>query len=263
MAYQGYNFIYDGIPSQAYGLRIVSFESSSYRHVGGSAMELVTDRAARSLRTKILHSVPSEPLEFEMEIACENSLSMAQSLYVKNWLFGHLGYKKLQILREDMMDYYFNCILNNPEDIQINGNNGWKFTVICDAGGAWENPRTFHYNIDNTDGPTTIIINNCSNNHDYTYPDVSFKVSKDGNVSIKNMDDNGRVFSFIELTADEEININGETKIITSTGASTKTNRLGNFNKNFLRLVPGTNKLIVEGISSLEITTHNFRRIGG
>lgn len=256
MAYQGYNFIYDGIPSQAYGLRIVSFESSSYRYAGGSSMELITDRAARSLRTKILQSVPSEPLKFDMEIACENHLSMAQSLYVKNWLFGHLGYKKLQILREDMMDYYFNCIFNDPEDIQINGNNGWKFTVICDAGGAWENPRAFHYE----DNPATVIINNRSNNHDYTYPDVSFVVSADGaDVSIVNKDDNGREFKFTGLNADEKITIDGETKIIKSDNA----NRLSNFNKNFLRLVQGTNNLEISGISSLDITIHNFRRLGG
>lgn len=259
MAYQGYNFIFDGVPSQTYGLRIVSFESASYRYDGGSSMEFITDRATRSLRTKILGATPSKPLEFELEVMCEYKLSTAQSVLVKDWLFGHLNYKKLQIMQEDLSGYYFNCVLNNPEDIQINGNNGWKFKVICDAGGAWEKPRTLHF-VPTSGG--TIVVNNQSGNNDYTYPSVSFTLaSNETSIALINQSDNNRQFSFTGLTGGETITIEGDTKIVHS---SLGANRLGNFNKKFLRLVRGANIIKVDGnLSSLDITIENFRRLGG
>lgn len=259
MAYQGYSFIFDGIPSQTYGLRIVSFESSSYRYEGGSSMELVRSRSARGLKTKILGATPSNPLEFELEVMCEYELGTVQTMVVKDWLFGHLKYKKLQIMREDLSGYYFNCILNNPEDIQINGNNGWKFTVVCDAGGAWENPQTIHF--EPTD-ESIIMINNTSGNNDYTYPSVEFTLAESGaDFALINQSDDNREFAFTGLTGGETITISGETKIVRS---SLGANRLGNFNKKFLRLIRGVNIVKVVGdISSLDITITNFRRLGG
>lgn len=278
MAYQGYQFIFDGIPSQTYGLRIVSFESASYRYSGGSAMELITSKASRSLKTKILGSYPDKPLEFELEVICERELSITQATAIKSWLFGHFRYKKLQIFKDDLAGCYFNCILNNPEDININGYNGWKFTVICDAGGAWENPRTFHFAFEspdqgetveygetpdeNQETTTTITIYNQSENNDYTYPSVSFVAQgNDGKASIKNLSDNEREFYFTGLSGGEAITIDGHTKIIKT--SSEGVNRLPDFNKKFLRLVRGANQLEVSGISSLDITIENFRRLGG
>lgn len=259
MAYQGYSFIFDGVPSQTYGLRIVSFESASYRYEGGSSMEIVRSKAARSLKTKILSATPANPLEFEIEVMCEYELSTAQAVLVKDWLFGHLEYKTFQIMREDLSGYYFNCLFNDPEDIQINGNNGWKFKVICDAGGAWEKPRTLHF-VPTSGG--TIVVNNQSGNNDYTYPSVSFTLANDATeVVLTNESDNSRQFSFTGLTGGETITIDGDTKIIRS---SLGANRLGNFNKKFLRLVRGANIIKVDGnLSSLDITIENFRRLGG
>lgn len=223
-------------------------------------MEYVTDRAVRSLKTKFLSSIPSQILEFDLEIVCENEINLFQANMIKSWLFGQITPKKLFIINNELSNVYFNCLLNNPEDIQINGNNGWKFTVVCDAGGAWELPKTTAF----TPGPvdSAITINNLSGNNDYTYPTVKFTLSEnETDFSIKNTSDNNRTFLFSGLSGGETISIDGDTKIITS---SISVNRLGNFNKNFLRLKRGANHLVCNGsISSLEITTQNFRRLGG
>ena len=221
-------------------------------------MEITTDRAARSLRSRIMSVTPAKPLEFDLEIVCEYQLSTAQALLVKDWLFGHINYKRLQIMREDLGGCYFNCLLNNPEDIQINGNNGWKFTVVCDAGGAWEFPKTTRF------FPTNggvIVINNPSGNNDYTYPDVSFKMNADGDFAIKNQTDDNRLFSFEGLLSNEVVTVNGESKVISS---DLGIRRLSNFNKKFLRLKRGQNVLTCTGnVEYLDITIQNFRRLGG
>ena len=259
MAYQGYNFIYDGVGSWLYGLRICWFDSDEWRYTGGSAMEYTTDKAARSLKTVYLNAVPGDVLEFDLEVICEREMNTVQAQVVKDWLFGQITPKKLQVFRKDLQDVYFTCLLNEPEDSQSNGNNGWKFTVVCNAGGAWETPRAYTYTPTNGQA---ITLYNKSGNNDYTYPDVSFTLGNGSTTfSIKNESDNNRLFSFEGLTGGEVISIDGGTKIITS---SLGANRLPNFNKNFLRLKRGANKLVCTGaVDNLTITIENFRRLGG
>ena len=62
MAYEGLQFIYDGIPSQRYGLMFAFFDSADYKHVGGSENDLIVDKATRSLRHVLLASTPADPL---------------------------------------------------------------------------------------------------------------------------------------------------------------------------------------------------------
>lgn len=223
-------------------------------------MELITDRATRSMRNNLIGTVPSGVLEFELEVMCEHEVSSFQSHMIKSWLFGQLKYKKLFILNGDMNDVYFNCILNDPEDIQINGNNGWKFTVICDSGGAWELPKTKKYMPNAVNGK--IIFNNTSGSNDYYYPDIKFVLGQlETGFTIVNQSDSNRAFTFSGLSGGETISIDGETKMITS---SLNLNRLSKFNKNYFRLVRGVNVLICTGqIDYVEITTQNFRRMGG
>lgn len=259
-AYQGYDFIFDGTPSRLYGLRICIFDGDEWRFTGGSEMDYTTDRAARSLRTIYLAAVPSEVLEFDLEVICERELNTQQVEAVKSWLFGHIEPKKLQIMRSDLHDVYFNCLLNEPEDIEIDGYNGWKFTVVCDAGGAWEEPKSYSYTPAATNG--RIVFQNKSGNNDYTYPSISFTLGAQATeFSITNESDNNRVCKFTGLTGGETITVDGETKIITS---SLGVARLSCFNKNFLRLRRGMNVLVCNGdVANLTITVQNFRRMGG
>lgn len=260
LAYEGYYFIFDGISSKIYGLRLCAFESGDYRYPGGSSMSFETDKAPRSLKTKILGAFPSDVLNFDIEMFFEddkNPTTLFQEHMIKSWLFGQLGYKRLCILNDELSDVYFNCVLNDPEDIKINGNNGFKCTVVCDSGGAWEFPRTKRYS---PISGSTIIINNISGNNDYMYPTISFS-SKGGSFSITNNTDNNRVFEFTNLVSDEVITVNGDTKAITS---SQGISRIKNFNKNYFRLLRGANSIEFAGdINWIDITTQNFRRLGG
>jgi phage-related protein len=259
MAYQGYSFIWDGTPSSLYGLKICSWDSSPTDYNGGSEMDLIEDQAPRSLKRYLLGALPNKPLEFEMAIYSEQPIADYKAQVIKKWLFGHPNkYRKLFIVKESVKDLYYECYLNSPQDKMINGYNGWTFTVHCNAGGAWENERTDRFTPTNG-GIITFV--NTSGNNDYMYPIVSFKMSSNGSFSITNSSDNGRIFQFTGLLANEVITCNGETGVITS---SNNARRFANFNKNYLRFVTGINQLTCSGnIEYIEFTYSNFRRLGG
>lgn len=260
MAYQGYSFIWDGTPSSVYGLKICSWDSTPTDYNGGSSMELIEDQAPRSLKKYLLGAFPSKPLEFEMAIYSEEPMPDYKTQMIKKWLFGYPDkYRKLFIIKEGLSDVFYECYLNDPQDKIINGNNGWTFTVHCNAGGAWENERTQRYTP--TDGGT-ITFNNTSGSNDYMYPTVKFKMSAAGGFSIENSSDNDRTMAFTDLSANEIITVNGETGVVESSNPAA--HRFGNFNKKYLRLVSGVNSLVCTGsVAYVEIIYSNFRRLGG
>lgn len=260
MAYQGYSFIWDGTPSSLFGLKICSWDSSPVDYSGGSEMELIEDQAPHSLKKYLLGAFPNKPLEFEMAVYSEEPIADYKAQVIKKWLFGYPSkYRKLFIIKEGIKDVFYECYLNAPQDKIINGNNGWTFTVHCNAGGAWENERTARYTPANG---ATITFNNVSGSNDYMYPKVKFKMSSAGAFSITNANDSNRVFQFTDLTANEIITCDGETGVITSDNAAA--HRFSNFNKKYLRFVSGINALTCTGsVEYVEFIYNNFRRLGG
>jgi phage-related protein len=72
-------------------------------------------------------------------------------------------------------------------------------------------------------------------------------------VSITNLDDSNRVFSFTGVSPNEVLTVNNSLQTISS---STGLIRLSYFNKHFLRLVPGVNRLRIQGnVGSVAMTT--------
>lgn len=247
------------MPSQRYGVKLCAFESASWRYTGGSTSTVKTEKAPRSLKYVIQDVDQTGVLTFDLELVSDRPLNSYEVNVLHSWLFGKSGYRKLNIQAPDYSGFYFNCYMNSPEDYYIqDGFNGMKFNVVCDAPGAWEEPKIFSFKP--ADG-STIIINNTSASNDYVYPIVEFTLSSGTEFAITNMtDDENRPFSFSGLTSGEMCAVNGETGEITS---SLGLNRVGCFNKKFLRLLPGRNELKCAGsVSSLKIMYANFVRLG-
>lgn len=181
---------------------------------------------------------------------------------VEKWLFGRMEPCKLQIMQPDLQNIYFNCRLINPK-LQYIGNKcyGFTCTVQCDAPWAWQVERTYSF----VSFEEAIRHYNDSDNTDYTYPRLWFKmkptIMEMGEVSLINETDNNREFRFTGLAANEEITVDCERQIITS---STGLLRSENFNKKFFRLVSGLNVLHIGGeASGLRMTYSNARKVGG
>lgn len=260
MAYEGLQFIYDGIPSQRYGLMFAFFDSADYKHVGGSENDLIVDKATRSLRHVLLASTPADPLEYDIEVVATRPLQPYEVNTVHNWLCGQMTFKKLTIQAPQYAGMHFNCVFNEPDDYYIRaGTNGFNLTMTCDAGGAWSDAKTATYTPE--DGGI-VIFNNQSASFDYLYPTVTFTLDGGTDFSIINTTDSTtREFKFTDLTDGETITVNGQTGQITSSLGNT---RVDKFNKHYLRLMHGINNLKCIGkVSSLKFTYEKFIRIGG
>ncbi len=266
MEFSAYDFIYDGISSEEFCLKIINIgDSTGVQSLnGGSGIELVEDKVRR-VPTPYLYGVEKAPvLTFSLTFGVlqREPLDATDRRAISNAFFGKQNYKWLDILQEDLMDVRFRCILSNPRNVFISGAQ-YAFTcdVICDAPWGWSYNETYSYSLDS--GYSEIVFNNTSDDNGYYYPKLRIKPSNVSNdFSIKNVTDGGREFKFSDLHPNgiEEISVDNAKKIITSTNG---TNRLINFNNMWLRFRQGENTLQISGFGNLEITCMFPRRVGG
>lgn len=255
MAFYASNFVYDGTISSEYGLHISTLSDSGGAGTGGN-VKLFTQEIYRRPKMYLFGVQQTPVLVLPVTITVPTELSATESSVISRWLFGQMGYKKLQILQPDMMYVYFNCIFTEPQVIRY-GNiiRGYNANITCDSPFAWEYPKTEsrEYGIENYIVDDTFVINNISDNPDYTYPTVGFRMNRfGGNLTITNATDNNRVFEFTGLSANERITVDNDLQTVTSSVRGA--NRLPNFtNYNWLRYVPNINNLIIQG---------NIRSIG-
>lgn len=255
-------FLFNNVLSTDYGLYIIDFNGGGIKNNnGGDSTELITDTIYRRNTPFFYGTTQSGQLQFELTFGSFEPLNKIQVAKIQKWLFGKKDYSKLQILQCDLDNVYFNCFLLNPQTTNI-GNIDYAFTctVQCDSPWAWEFPKNSLFSSASFESNVTFY--NDSDNTDYMYPKNQFTL--DGlttSLKVINESDNNRVFEITGLLPNETITIDNDLQIITS---STGLNRLGNFNKNWFRLVSGVNKLkITGGLSSSIMTYQNARKVGG
>lgn len=259
MAFQACDFIYDGVPSEKYNLKIGYFTEGVIDYSSGANVEIIEDKVRRNPVPYFYGTEITPPLSFEMTIFSEEELDSYDRQAINQWLFGRQEYKYLQIDQKDLEGTFFKCLLLDPKTTYI-GNVAYaqKFTVRCNAPWGWSDEKNDTYSL--TSSPTSINYINFSDNDQYLYPDVSFTTDiSTTSFSITNNSDNGRIFSFTGISGSETINVTGG-KIITS---STSNNRLNNFNLKWFRLTTGLNQLSVSGKGSLTITSRFPMKVGG
>lgn len=263
MAFYAKSFIYDSIPSLNYGLSISTLSDSDSNHMGAN-VELLTQNVYRKPKVYLLGVQQTPVMTIPITITVSEELDASEASAVSRWLFGQMSYKKLQILQPDMQYIYFNCIFTEPEVLRV-GNviRGYNSNIICDSPFAWEyaNNIIYRFSEENYSITKKITINNTSENSDYTYPIIKFKINKfGGSISAKNASDNYRNFAFTGLSPDEEITVDNDLQIITS---STGLNRLPNFTYyKWFRFKPKANSIILTGnISYFSYTNQIARKI--
>ena len=109
-------------------------------------------------------------------------------------------------------------------------------TMECNSPYAYS--PSYIYTWDYSNCKSNIIeIENLSNVKKYYYPEIEIEMVDDTNVEIKNLSNAGEVFKIGILKQGEIIYIDNNMQRIESNLSNTY--RLGNFNKNWLRLVKG------------------------
>ncbi len=259
-----YDFLFDNVPSQTYNIQIANFDGGGlFSGVGAPDASIHSQKVYRQDKEYYFGRSLDTVLEFPISFASKNVLSGMDRALISKWLFGRSGYKKFQIIQDDLNGAWFNCMFINPTPLYVgNINRGFTARCKCDSPYAYSPLRT----VSRTFSGNNIItydftIYNDSDNDDYLYPNISFELNTVGNsFSMVNSDDDDREFLFTGLLASEKIVIDSTLQTVTS---STGLLRLSNFNKHWLRLVPGINHLHVEsGVWTFTITYYNRVAVG-
>lgn len=267
-SFYAYDFVFDGVSSREFDLKIITFDDGSlFDGVGSSNVNILTQKVMRKAKPYFL-GVSQEPvLEFPLTFGSEENISGMERDLISKWLFGRSTYKKLQIIQDDLLGAYFYCFLTEPEPLYIGGlNYAFQCQAVCDSPFAYSYPKTISGSYVSK-AQQSFNVYNDSSEDDYLYPNVNFKISSSGSAfSLINSTDDNRAFEFGlnasgGLSNNEEIGVNNDLQIIES---STGLMRISKFNKNWLRLLPGINQIAVNAdIDWFQITYNERKKIGG
>jgi phage-related protein len=265
MSFWAKSFIFDGIPSEIYDMRVFSFEAGGLVNSPAGANIEIFDKQIYRKPKPYFYGVSQRPvLQFPLTFGSFNVVNGDSRSLIKKWLFGNLNYKILQLVQCDLDGIYFNCFLTDPSDLYVaNVNYAFSCTVTCDAPWGWEYPKTITHTYSGSSIQNrSFTFNNLSDDLDYMYPTLSFTLnSLGGDFTLTNASDSSRIFKFTGLSAGETITVDNYRQIITS---STGLYRISNFNLNWFRLLSNLNNLSYVGaIDSFSMTYQEARKIGG
>lgn len=244
------DFMYDGIYSAKYGLKIASFDNESLDNTEYVTPQIAVSKPGKSKKFYYLDTTYESPPKYEFSIVGESAIPQEILREVLNWLDARVGFKPLIIMQPGVDDLTYSCIFTVTNLIYHAGSCvGLRLTATFDSN--YILGKSTKVQITGTGAQQEVMLYNKSDNIDfYVYPKVTFKTT-DGNVSVKNLtDDPSREFIFKDLNRNVEYTVDNELKIIMGEGQ----NLLGKFNKNWLRVLRGKNRLSVKINGTMTIT---------
>lgn len=189
------SFIFDGIPSEQYGVMIYFLNDDENRELDlGTDVEVIEERLPKRI-TPIHYGVDiNKSMSFPLTFGSVNYLSDDDVDAILSWLTGHSQYKWLEYVDGEHYIRY-KCHLNNMQSVYINGLPvAFTCDVECDGQFAYEYNTVYEYNI--TDSEQEIEFVNKSSYNGYLYPKLEFQFNDDCNgLSIFNDTDQGREFN--------------------------------------------------------------------
>jgi hypothetical protein len=205
----------------------------------------------------------SSGLEFDMTLISANPIDGSTRSAIHKLFLGKDGYKKLQIVQDDISDVIFDTIFTSATNKFVgNVQRGITLHGKCNSPYQRTATKELTYSFDgNNVVNQDIEFYNQSDNSDYIYPIVEFELNSVGNFfQLTNITDDNRIFLFTDLLPNETITVdNFHQTVVSDTGLT----RLSRFNKNFFRLRSGYNKLNVQsGIGTFTMTYQLVRNIG-
>lgn len=245
-------FTYNGVLSAKYNLQIASFESSEgTQETNIFSQTINTGKSGRSNNFQI-SSVGYETIpEATFTVISPVIIDEIRKREIMSWLCQGDDFCKLIINKPEVEDYYYMCKFKDVNEITKNGYCvGFKLTAIFNSPYQYGRETSASLPEGNYDNYEIEIINKSDFEDRYIYPKIEFTLTDGDEIEIINQtDDETRIFKFVKLTKNKPVIIDNELKIIEGDDAF-----LSNFNKNWLRLKKGKNKLKVTFKGSLKIT---------
>lgn len=264
------HFEYGNFISRTYDLVFAHVDTSVFTPSAGTLTSNTLFNKRNNLRYVIKDDYSDSPISAAVEIVvCNGSpIPKEDRRKVEKALFNRHEYVKLYIdIMDDIMGdtyefidgiekrLYFNCRFLNPERIE-NGEGlvvGYRCTMECDSGFLTQDAisRTF-----SVSPPETIVLKIDDDTKDYVYPKVTIQVgSSGGDITVRNTtDDNTRFTSFVGLTANTQLILDGRINYVSGQNYSKFAHQ------NFIRLLDGNNSINVTGnVTSIKFEWNNRR----
>ena len=243
---------FDGQSSYEYGLMVYDFDTNEQEDVDlTSPGSMITDHVPGRNDTYFYGADLDEPLKFTL-ILCVNEESANSGKFldrfdiadIASWLTGHNEYKWLTINQPDLDAVRYKCYISRLKPLS-HGNVPWAISceVTCDSPFGYYYPESFQFS--SSVGGCEVLLGNRSVTNRLYYPIMNFELSGT-TIEVINHSDNNRTFKMSDIPESvKSIAVDNDTQIITDT--VTGLNLYPYWNKQFLRLCRGSNKLRLVG----------------
>ncbi len=246
-------FIFDGKDSQDFGLNIIKISSGFYPTPYISGQNII-EEIIPNKHENYFFGVKKHPFQFDITFSLlDEEFTHDKKIDLAKWLI-HDEYKMFQSYDDfkdnshDALNKFYYVIATNQADFMSGGTNKGYFTLTFRTNAPWAYSRVIKTSHDcsGITEPFIFKINNRSNVLKYYYPEIEIQVgSSEDNIELINLTDNNREFIFTDVEAGEIIYIDNNRHKIFSNKDAEVYSRLGNFNKGWLRLKQGVNKIQV------------------
>lgn len=272
----GCHFTYADVSSREYNLWFAHCDTSDYASINGTTKPVTVFSSRGNRQYLVADSYKDSAVSIDVEFLTDDdrALSPREMRDIERWLFNRKKYYKLYVdIADDCNEesyqiidgiesrYYFNCRFTNPSKIYGNGGIvGYKARMECDSYMMWQDAITKTFSINGTAALSSKIIDLDvgTDVDEYIYPKVTITMaSAGGNITIiNNTDDTSRQTTFKSLTGSITFTMNGNLNYISGS------NYLKFYNRNFIRLIPGVNRIAIVGaVSSITFEWENRRYI--
>lgn len=243
------DFVYDGKSSMSEMLKISTIDGwDDNNDFTEKTYNLF--KSGKSSKWNIAGIDYENPMEFPIKITFQNDeedeyykrnpiIAQNRLSQITHWLFNQTGFKRLQIMNDELRDMYFMAVFKDAKTIK-NGTEiiGFEATVMCDSIGAYIT-KTIHKAVSVSSSFSLQCLQD-------GLSEITPKFILKPTLANLNIVINGETMSFDNVTPESTITIDTETLIATSSaGDNLFANDL--FNKKYPYLRNGNNNIVISG----------------
>ena len=239
-------FSYAGKYSYEYGLFNVNLDSGMMQDLF-AAPRTINEVAIRGKDKPYFQGIDRHPLTFPVTFAIPEPEDFNKLESIAKWLCGQRYYKPL-IFAPDIHRIYYAMFIDDSNVIYTSADSGYV-TLNVRVNAPYAYSPMFVTKEHEFNEIKEIKINNIGQYPIYPEIFITMPGSYSAGFSVNNLTNENKGFSMSELSLNEELYINCEKQFINT--SEDNTYRYNNMEGDFLELLPGYNKLKLQGSAEI------------
>lgn len=251
--FNGLDLTYDGRSASEFGLQIVNFSNGKKDESFTPSYEILEEKARSRDVPHFFGVEAKEPLTLTITLGSESELDRYDKNRIAQWI-SKQEYCQLVIDQEDLEDVTYFAICESSKQVHV-GNVAYaiELKMRCNAPYPYKY-FSDHYTLTAGDNPLTLMLYLETGLDKYIYPELEV-YNGEGTDVFRIIIENDYTMEVSSLTGGEWFVIDSD--LGTLSGNITH----DNFNGNWLRLIPGDNRLVIGGTDGTQIWLTYFMPI--